>query len=142
MSITKSLLAGLVTAVVMTGMTFGARAAPLPTHVTAMKAITASDTVQVRWGWGGGWRGGWARGGWGYRGFGYRGLGYRGLGYRPLGWGAAAVGGALISGAYYGSYPYYGGGYAYQGCDPYGGGYGYGGYSSVYYASPYQSYGW
>ncbi|WMT79700.1 hypothetical protein [Bradyrhizobium sp. Ash2021] len=49
--------------------------------------------------------------------------------------------GTLVTGAYYGSYPAYGGGYAYEGCYP--NGYGYGGYSQTYYGSPYHhDYGW
>jgi hypothetical protein len=134
MSTLKTTLAALVAGGAMAAATTSLQAAPLPTHLATMKAMVASDTVEVRWGgWGGGWRGG----GWGYRG---------GWGHRP--WGAVAagalIGGALAGGAYYGSYgygsyygsyPYYGGGYAYQNCPPYGG-YGYGGYSPAY------AYGW
>jgi hypothetical protein len=122
-----------------------ANAAPLPTHVATMKSMLAGNTVEVRWGWGGGWRGG----GWGGRGWGGGGWGYRGFGRRGLGWGAAAagavIGGALVSGAYYGGSPYYStGGYysapsygygGYGGYGAYGGGYG---YESC---SPYGSYG-
>ena len=74
-----------------------AQAAPLPTNIEAMKAVSADDTVQqVRWG-------GNSRGGVGYPVYGY--------GYRP-GAGVAAgaiVGGAIAGSAYYGygGYPYY-----------------------------------
>ena len=134
MSTLKITLAALVAGGAMAAAPTSLRAAPLPTHLATMKAMVTSDAIEVRWGgWGGGWRGG----GWGYRG---------GWGHRP--WGAVAagalIGGALAGGAYYGSYgygsyygsyPYYGGGYAYQNCPPYGG-YGYGGYSPAY------AYGW
>src|SRR5580704_10633617 len=105
MSTLKIALAVLVAGAVMAGTSGGAQAAPLPTHFAAMKSMVATDTVQVRWGGGGGWRGG----GWGYRGgFAHAGWGHRGWGYRPYGWGAAAagalIGGALVGTAYYGSY--------------------------------------
>jgi hypothetical protein len=144
MSTPRTTRALLVTGMVIAGTTGSSQAAPLPTHFTAMKSMIATDTVQVRWGGWGGWRGG---------GWGYRGVGYRGSGYRPYGWGAAAagalIGGALVSGAYYGSYgsqygsygsyyrpypTYYGGGYSYDYCPPRAG-YGYA-YSPAY------SYGW
>src|SRR5262245_33372956 len=104
MPMSKTLLAALVAGAAMAGTAAGAKAAPLPTNVAAMKALAGNDTLQGRWGVG--WRGG----GWGYRG----GWGVRG---RPFGWGAGAgalAAGALIGGAYYGSaygsaYPYYGG---------------------------------
>jgi hypothetical protein len=140
MSTFKIAFAVLVMGAVTAGATGSSQAAPLPTHVAAIKSMLGTDAVEVRWGgWGGGFRGG----GWGYRGWGGRGWGGRGWGYRPYGWGAAAagavIGGALVGGAYYGSYygsyPYYGGGYAYENCPPYGG-YGYGGYAPAY------SYGW
>lgn len=147
MSIVKALLAVSVAAAAVAGVTGSSQAGPLPAHVAAMKAVAAIDTVQVRWGWGGGWRGGWGggwRGGWGHGGWGYRGWGYRGWGLRAVAAGAV-VGGAIASSTYYDSYPdYYGGGYAYEGCYPqagygYHGGYGYqGGYGSspADYASP------
>jgi len=145
MSTPKTTFAVLVAGAVIAGATGSSQAAPLPTHIAAIKSMLGTDAVEVRWGgWGGGfrgggWGGGFRGGGWGYRG---------GWGHRPFGWGAAAagalIGGALVGGAYYGSYygsyPYYGGGYAYQNCPPYGG-YGYGGYGYGGYAPAY-SYGW
>jgi hypothetical protein len=140
----SSLLA--VTAITPVLLVSHSEAAPLPTHIAAMKSMLDKDTLQVRWGgWGGGWRGG----GWGYRGWGYRG-GWGGRGWgRPLGAAAAGaiVGGAIASSAYYGGYPYYGGDPYYAGypdycgpydCGGYGYGYGYGGYP--YY--PPRRYGW
>jgi hypothetical protein len=108
-----------------------ALAAPLPTNIATMKSMSSGDVVQARWG---GWRGGWGYRGLGYRGgWGYRGWGHRGWGYGGWGLGAAAagaiVGGAIASSAYYGGYPYYGGGYAYDSCPP---SYGYGGYGYPY----------
>ena len=124
--------AGLLAAIAVTTTTVAtpsSEAAPLPTHVAAMKAMLDNNAVQVQW-----------RGGWGYRGWGYRGVGYRGWGYRGAGWGAVAagavIGGAIASSAYYGGgYPYgyggggYGYGYASEYCPPaYGYGYGSAGY--------------
>ena len=109
-------------------VSFHAEAAPLPTHVGAMKAALDSPIAQVRYGrWHGGCGGG-------YRGRGYRGWGYRGWGYR--GWGASAVvGAAIATSAYYGGYPYYGGGFPY-----YGGGYAYSGSYASEYCPPYEGY--
>jgi len=95
MSTLKTTFAVLVAGAVIAGATNSSQAAPLPTHIAAIKSMLGTDTVEVRWGgWGGGFRGG----GWGYRG---------GWGHRPYGWGAAAagalIGGALVGGAYYGS---------------------------------------
>jgi hypothetical protein len=102
-------------------------AAPLPTNVAAMKAGLDKAVVQVRYG---GWHGGW-----GYRGSG----GYRGWGHRGWGLGAVAagalVGGAIANSGYYGAYPYYGGGYAYDYCPPYG-------YEGHYPGSYARHYGW
>jgi hypothetical protein len=157
----KLLLAG-IAMVVATAAT--SQAAPMPTHLAAIKAATSSDTVQVRWG-GGGRVGGWHGGGGGWRGgggWGHGGWAHGGWGHRGYGWGAVAagalIGGAIVNGGYYGSYPAYdegyayeggyGSGYAYQGgyaqegCYP-DGGYGHGGYSRVYYGNPYRGgYGW
>ncbi len=88
-----------------------AHAAPV-TPLSAVAKARDNGTVQVRYGWGGGWRGGWGGGGWG-----------------PRGWGFGA--GALAAGAIIGAAaaaPYYGGGYG-GGYYPYydePAGYGYG----------------
>jgi hypothetical protein len=108
-----------------------AYAAPLPTNIASMTSMSSGNVVQARWG---GYRGGWGYRGLGYRGgWGYRGWGHRGWGYGGWGLGAAAagaiVGGAIASSAYYGGYPYYDGGYAYDACPP---SYGYGGYGYPY----------
>ena len=105
-----------------------AHAAPV-TPLSAVAKARDNGTVQVRYGWGGGWRGGWGGGGWG-----------------PRGWGFGA--GALAAGAIIGAAaaaPYYGGGYGggyypyYDEPAGYGyGGYGYGGYDQGYaYVRPY-----
>jgi hypothetical protein len=98
MRMMKRLLAGVAVVVATAAMSqVTSQAAPMPTHLAAIKAAASSDTVQVRWGggWhgGGGWRGG---GGWGHGGWAHGGWGHRGYGYRP-GWGAVAAG-ALIGG--------------------------------------------
>jgi hypothetical protein len=125
-------------AVTTTGvLALPSEAAPLPTHVAAMKTALDKADVRVRYG------------GWGYRGWG---------GHRGWGWGAVAagaiIGGAIAGTAYYGGDPYYGGGYysgSYYGGGGsyYGGGYaqdycpqyGYGGNYPGYYAR-HQYYGW
>jgi hypothetical protein len=102
-----------------------AQAAPVTPLSAAAKAHD-SGTVQVRYGWGGGWRGGF--GGW-----------HGGWGPRGWGWGAGALAaGALIGAAaaapYYGGYGYGGGYYPYydEPAPYYGNGYGYGGYYPAY----------
>lgn len=94
-----TLIAALLAGGVIMGIAAGAQAAPLPTHLGAIKSAAANKTLQVRWGGGG------------HGGGGHRGLGTR---ERPLG--------TLIAGTYYGSHPYYGGvcydgrDYHYRGC--------------------------
>jgi hypothetical protein len=83
MRISKTLLAVLVSGAALFGASAFSQAAPLPTHVAAMKAAAAGDTLKVRWG--GGWRGGgWHGGGWHGGGW-HGGWAHRGWGHRPLG---------------------------------------------------------
>jgi hypothetical protein len=95
MSIWKMLVACSVAGALVGGQLESAAAAPMPTHVTTMKAMTSSDTTQVHW------RGG----GWGW-----------GVGALAAG---AIIGGAIASAPY----GYYGGPYAAP--YGYGYGYGY-----------------
>src|SRR5262249_52886559 len=67
MSIRKALVTVAVASLATAGATVACQSAPLPTNVAAMKSMIGNDTLQVRWGWGGGI----GRGGWGYRSFGY-----------------------------------------------------------------------
>jgi hypothetical protein len=153
MRIMKMLLAGIA---VLVGTAAASQAAPMSTHLAAMKAAASSGVVQVRWGGGrGGWHGGAGQAGWGHAGWAHGGWGHRGVGYRPWGWGAVAagavIGGAIVNSGYYESYPAYGGdhgyddhyayedgyahegGYVDEGCHPYHHGYGYGGYAPAHY---------
>ncbi|HEU5275156.1 MAG TPA: hypothetical protein VFU97_15955 [Xanthobacteraceae bacterium] len=103
-----------------------ALAGPLPTNLAALKAASATDVVQARWG------GGWGRGGWGW------GRGGWGWGHRGWGWGAGAFVGGLALGAAlggwgYGYSPYYDYGGYYPGYVP---AYAYG----AYYGGPYAAY--
>jgi hypothetical protein len=104
MSIWKTAIACSLAGIVVAGYAGQAGAAPLPTNVAAMKAVTSDGTTQVHW------RGG----GWGL-----------GLG----GFAAGAIIGSAIAGAPYGYYgsPYYGYGYPgpYYGYAPAYYGYGY-----------------
>jgi hypothetical protein len=146
MRMMKMLLAGIA---VLVATAAASQAAPMPTHLAAIRAAAGGSIVQVRWGGGrGGWHGGY-HGGWGQAGWVHGGWGHRGVGYRPWGWGAvaagAAIGGAIVNSGYDESYPAYGddyaddehyayqGGYAHEGCYPYHPGHEYGGYSRVYY---------
>ena len=142
MRMMKMLLAGLA---VLVATSAASQAAPMPTHLAAMKATAGSSVMQVRWG---GARGGW-HGGWGHAGWRHGGWAHHGVGYRPWGWGAVAagavIGGAIANSGYYETYPVdggdhvyddhyaYEGGYAHEGCYPYHHGYGYGGYSRAFY---------
>ncbi|WFU83520.1 hypothetical protein QA645_12465 [Bradyrhizobium sp. CIAT3101] len=129
MSIWKTAIACSLTAAVVAGQPGQVTAAPLPTHVAAMKAAAGDDVTPVYWrGWG-----------WGFGGLAA----------------GAIIGSAIASGGpygYYGGGPYYGGygypgpGYGY-GYAPayYGGGYGAGygyGYRPYYRPRPYYSYGY
>ncbi|QPF93529.1 hypothetical protein [Bradyrhizobium commune] len=122
MSIWKTVVSCSLATAVLAGQVEQAAAAPMPTHVAAMKAATPEAATQVYW-----------RG----RGFGW------GIGGLAAG---AIIGGAIASS---GPYGYYGGSpYGYYGGSPYygyGGGYGYPAYGYGYgsgYAPAYYSYGY
>ncbi len=85
------------------GTVSSAGAAPLPTHIDAIKSASAGNTIQVQWR--GGWRGGgWRGGGWGEAG------GWGGAGAGLVA--GALIGGAIASSTYGGPYGYYGAPYA------------------------------
>lgn len=111
MSIWKTAIACTLAGTLIAGEGQQAAAAPMPTHVGAVKAMVPDDATQVHW-----------RGG----GFGW------GIGALAAG---AIIGGAIAGGGYYGPYgypgPYYGYGPGYYG-------YGYGPYYGAPY--PYYGY--
>jgi len=115
------------------GAVGSAGAAPLPTNVEAMKAVSAGNLVQVQW------RGGWRGGGWGWRGGGW---GWGGAGAGLVA--GALIGGAIASSTWGGPYGgYYGGGpYGYYGGGSYYGYPAYGYAPQPYYYPRYVSYGY
>lgn len=127
MSIVRAAIVCAFTGALTAGTVGSAGAAPLPTNVEAMKAVSAGNTVQVQW-----------RGGWGYR----RGWGWGGAGAGLIA--GALIGGAIASSAWgYGPYGgYYGGPYGYYGGGPYYGYPVYGYAPRPYYYPRYVSYGY